>query len=162
VAFWVLGQTGCQPYRSIDTVGVTDSVAQVLDVPTPNQTLKVLQTRQASAFYILNLANRTAAPLETINNSFDLAMSPLGDQVWTFVPGGTTVVATDFVHELPRSLVIERPVAGVYELARPGGADPAVIVMHDEGGLGATVYDAVKLEDATRRLYTGLLLGDAP
>ncbi len=160
VAFWELGQAGCQPYRSIDTVGVTDVVAQVLDVPTPNATLKVLQTRNAETFYILNLANRTAAPLETSSN-VTLSISPLGDQVWSYVPYGLTVFATDFAHELPRSLLIERPVSGVYEIARAGMA-PAVVVLHDEGGVGATVYDATTLDDSTRRLYAGLLLGGAP
>ena len=160
VAFWELGQAGCQPYRSIDTVGVTDVVAQVLDVPTPNATLKVLQTRNAETFYILNLANRTAAPLETSSN-VTLSISPLGDQVWSYVPYGLTVFATDLAHELPRSLLIERPVSGVYEIARAGMA-PAVVVLHDEGGGGATVYDATTRDDSTRRLYAGLLLGGAP
>jgi len=159
VAFWELGQAGCQPYRSIDTVGVTDVVAQVLDVPTPNATLKVLQTRDADAFYILNLANRTAAPLETSGSNIALTVSPLGDQVWSYVPYGLTVFATDFAHELPRSLLIERPVSGVYEIARAPGLAPAVVVLHDEGGIGATVYDATTLDDTTRRLYAGLLLG---
>jgi hypothetical protein len=161
VAFWELGQAGCQPYRSIDTVGITDVVADVLDVPTPNATLKVLQTRSANTFYILNLANRTAAPLETADDNIGLSVSPLGDQVWTFVPGGTTVFATRFADELPRSLLIERPVAGVYEVGS-ADTDPAVIVLHDEGGVGATVYDATMPDDATRRLYGGLLLGGAP
>ncbi len=162
VAFWALGQTGCQPYRSIATVGVTDAVEQVLDVPTPNQALKVLQTRQSDAFYILNLTNRTAAPLQTSTAALTLAVSPLGDQVWTFQPGGWDVVGTDFAHELPRSLLIERPVSGVYEVARPAGTNPAVVVLHDQGNLGATVYDAVTLDDSTRRLYSDLLLGGAP
>ena len=161
VAFWELGQAGCQPYRSIETIGITDVVAGVLDVPAPSTSLKVLQTRNADAFYILNLANRTAAPLETASSDIALSVSPLGDQVWTFVPGGTTVFATDFTHEVPRSLLIERPVSGVYEVAT-GGTHQAVIVLHDEGGLGATVYDAFTLADSTRRLYAGLLLGDAP
>jgi hypothetical protein len=161
VAFWELGQAGCQPYRSIDTIGVTDVVAQVLDVPTPNATLKVLQTRGADTFYILNLTNRTAAPLETSSSNVALSISPLGDQVWSYVPYGLTVFATDFAHELPRSLLIERPVSGVYEIARAGMA-PAVVVLHDEGGVGATVYDATTLDDSTRRLYAGLLLGGAP
>ncbi len=161
VAFWELGQAGCQPYRSIDTIGITDVVADVLDVPTPNTTLKVLQTRSANAFYILNLTNRTAAPLETASANIALSVSPLGDQVWTFVPGGTTVFATHFEDELPKSLLIERPVAGVYEVSSAEN-DPAVIVLHDEGGVGATVYDATTPDDAKRRLYAGLLLGGAP
>jgi DNA-binding beta-propeller fold protein YncE len=159
VAFWELGQTGCQSYRSIDTVGVTDVVAGVLDVPAPNDRLKVLQTRDASAFYILNLANRTAAPLRTSTSNIALSISPRGDQVWTYVPNGTTVSTTDLSHQLlPRSLLIERPVSGVYEVTR-GTDNPAVVVLHDQGGIGATVYDAKTLDDSTRRLYGGLLLG---
>jgi len=160
VALWELGQTGCQPFRSIDTVGVTDVVAGVLDVPPPHATLKVLQTRNAEAFYILDLTNRTAAPLQTLNTDVGLTISPLGDQVWTYV--GETVFATDFAHELPRSLLIERPVAGVYEVARADAPTPAVIVLHEGGAVGATVYDAVSLDDATRRFYTDLLLEGAP
>jgi hypothetical protein len=162
VAFWELGQAACQPYRSIDTIGITAVVKSVLDVPTPNTTLKVLQTEGADAFYILNLANRTAAPLVTSSADIGLAISPLGDQVWSYIPNATTVFATDFAHELPRSLLIERPVSAVYEVARAPGMDPAVIVLHDESGLGATVYDAATLDDGTRRLYTDLLLQGAP
>lgn len=161
VAFWELGQAGCQPYRSIDTIGITDVVADVLDVPAPYATRKVLQTRSANVFYILDLATRTAAPLDTADDDIALSVSPLGDQVWTFVPNGTTVFATRFENDLPKSLLIERPVAGVYEVSTTD-ADPAVIVLHDEGGVGATVYDATTPDDATRRLYGGLLLGGAP
>ncbi|HVY37884.1 MAG TPA: hypothetical protein VHM31_08110 [Polyangia bacterium] len=162
VAFWELGQTGCQSYRSIDTVGVTDVVAAVLNVPAPNDRLKVLQTRSASDFYILNLANRTAAPLQTSTSDVSLSISPLGDQVWTYVAYGETVSATDLGHQLlPRSLLIERPVSGVYEVARASD-DPAVVILHDQGGIGATVYDAKTLDDTTRRLYGGLLLGGSP
>ena len=160
VALWELGQTGCQPFRSIDTVGVTDVVSGVLDVPPPHATLKVLQTRNTDAFYILDLANRTAAPLQTLNGDVMMSISPLGDQVWTYI--GETVFATDFAHELPRSLLIERPVAGVYEVARADVPNPAVIVLHAGGAIGATVYDAVTLDDTTRRFYTDLLLEGAP
>ncbi|HVT08201.1 MAG TPA: hypothetical protein VHO67_12140 [Polyangia bacterium] len=162
VAFWELGQTGCQSYRSIDTVGVTDMVAAVLNVPTPNDRLKVLQTRNASDFYILNLANRTAAPLQTSTTDVSLSISPLGDQVWTYVAYGETVSATDLGQQLlPRSLLIERQVSGVYEVARAAD-NPAVVILHDQGGIGATVYDAKTLDDSTRRLYGGLLLGGSP
>jgi hypothetical protein len=162
VAFWELGQTGCQSYRSIDTVGVTDIVAAVLNVPTPNDRLKVLQTRNASTFYILNLANRTAAPLQTSTSDVSLSISPLGDQVWSYVAYGETVSATDLGHQLlPRSLLIERPVSGVYEVARAAD-NPAVVILHDQGGIGATVYDAKTLAETTRRLNGGLLLGGSP
>jgi hypothetical protein len=162
VALWELGQTGCQPFRSIDTVGITNVVGAVFDVPPPNATLKVLQGRNTGAFYILNLQNRTAAPFEAPAGNLAISISPLGDQVWSYLQGGQTVFATDFAHELPRSLLIERPVIAVHEVTRGPQETPAVIVLHDGGALGATVYDATSLDDSTRRLYTGLLLEGAP
>jgi hypothetical protein len=161
VAFWELGQTGCTPYRSIDTVGITAEIGNVVAVPPPNQTLEVLAANDGNSFYVLNLANRTAAPFVTSTAGTALSVSPLGDQVWTYVPNGVNVAATDFTDEHPRSLLIERPVSQVFEVARTGGS-PAVVVLHDEGGVGATVYDASTLDDSTRRLYAGILLGGAP
>jgi hypothetical protein len=177
VAFWDLGQTSGQPYRSIQTVGITDVISGILDVPqSPNPSnpapdqLKVLETAGASAFYVLDLTIRTAAPLLTSISTISLSMSPLGDQVWTFVPGGTQVAATTLIHAAgtaltigdPRSLLIERPVSQVFEIDRGSGQDPAAVVIHDEGSIGATVYDAATLDDKTRRLYAGLLTGGAP
>ncbi len=121
--------------------------------------LKVLKTRSASSFYVLDLGTRTAAPLITSTSTIDVSVSHLGDYVWTFVPGGTDVAATDFTMMHPHPLLIERPVSDVFEVARGPGLAPAAIVLHDLGGLGATVYDAATLDDGTRRLYSGLLLG---
>ena len=127
VAFWELGQTAGRPYRSIETVGVVAAVAAVLPVPQhPN--LRVLQTASASEFYVLDLQTRTAAPLVTSTSSIALSMSPVGDQVWTFTPGGPLVVATGILDTHPRSLLIERTRApGVRggQRGRPLRGDPA-------------------------------------
>lgn len=155
VAFWELGQTAGQPYRSIETLTVAAAVAEVLDVPTKPR-LKVLRTAGASAFYVLDLATRTAAPLLTSTPSISHSMSPAGDQVWTFVTGGTEVASTNLDTGHPRSLLIERPVHQVFEVERADGG-LAVIVLHAIGGFGATIYDATTLDDETRRLYAGLL-----
>jgi len=161
VAFWELGHTTGQPYRSIATVGITDTIAQVLDVPAVpmGDILKVLETSDAASFYVLDLTTRTAAPLLTSTTSIDLSMSPLGDQVWTFIPNGLEVAGTNLQTKQPRSLLIERPVGQVFEIQRADGG-LSVIVIHDEGGIGATVYDGTKLDDQTRRLYSGLLTTD--
>jgi hypothetical protein len=160
-AFWELGQTSGQPYRAIATVGITDVISGVLDVPAVvgGDALKVLSTRDASGFYILDLTTRTAAPLLTSTPSIDLSVSPAGDQVWTYVEGGLQVAATSLQTKQPRSLLIERPVAQVFEIERADGGRSA-LVLHDEGGVGATVYDAATLDDRTRRLYAGLLISD--
>ncbi len=161
VAFWELGHTTGQPYRSIATVGITDTIAKVLDVPAVpmGDTLKVLETSNAASFYVLNLTTRTAAPLLTSTTSIDLSMSPLGDQVWTFIPNGLQVAATRLKDKQPRSLLIERPIGQVFEIQRADGGLSAIVI-HDEGGIGATVYDAMTLDDQTRRLYAGLLTAD--
>jgi hypothetical protein len=157
VAFWELGQTAGQPYRSIETVGVTAAIAEVLDVPA-NPNLRVLRSASTSAFYVLDLGTRTAAPLLTSTSGISLSVSPLGDQVWSYLPSGTQVAATDLRTQHPRSLLIERPVRQVFEVERPSGG-ASVIILHDQGAFGATVYDAVTLDDASRRLYSGLLTG---
>jgi len=161
VAFWELGQTSGQPYRSIATVGITDVIANVLDVPAAatGDTLKVLEAANAATFYILDLTTRTAAPLLTSTSTIDLSMSPVGDQVWTFIPNGTQVAATSLQTKQPRSLLIERPASQVFEIQRADGGLSAIVI-HDEGGIGATVYDATTLDDQTRRLYAGLLTSD--
>ena len=157
VAFWELGQTVGQPYRSIETVGVTAAIAEVLDVP-GNANLRVLRSASTSAFYVLDLGTRTASPLLTSTSGISLSVSPLGDQVWSYLPRGTQVAATDLRTQHPRSLLIERPVRQVFEVERASGG-ASVIILHDQGAFGATVYDAVTLDDVSRRLYSGLLTG---
>jgi hypothetical protein len=157
VAFWELGQTAGQPYRSIETLTVAAAIAEVLDVPTRPR-LKVLRTASASGFYVLDLATRTAAPLVTSTSAIAHSLSPAGDQVWTFVPNGTQVATTDLLTGHPRSLLIERPVQQVFEVQRADGG-LAAVVLHGIGAVGATVYDAETLDDDTRRLYSGLLTG---
>ncbi|HEY2899476.1 MAG TPA: hypothetical protein VGL59_02790 [Polyangia bacterium] len=155
VAFWSLGQTAGQPYRSIETVALATAVDAVLDVPAPHQSLKVLQALQ-NAFYVLDLQTRTAAPLLTSDPNLAMVVSATGQRVWTFVPGGVGIAATDLATKHPRSLLVDRPVSAVHEIAR-GDGGRALIAIHGQGGIGATVFDAVTEDDQTRRLFGGLL-----
>jgi len=156
VAFWELGQTAGRPYRSIETIGVVSAVAAVLPVP-QHPTLRVLQTASANEFYVLDLQTRTAAPLVTSTSAIALSMSPVGDQVWTFTPSGTLVAATGIIDTHPRSLLIERPVRQVFEVDNADGR--FAVILHAQGGGGATIYDATTLDDDTRRLYSSVLTG---
>lgn len=155
VAFWALGQTAGQPYRSIETLPLGTTISAVLDVPVPHQGLKVLQAAQ-SAFYVLDLRTRTAAPLITQSANLAMLVSPKGDRVWTFTPNGTSIAATDLVTKHPKSLVIDRPASAMHEIATSDGGR-ALVVVHAQGSIGATVFDAVTADDQTRRLYAGLL-----
>jgi hypothetical protein len=156
VAFWELGRTAGRPYRSIETIGVVAAIAAVLPVP-QHPTLRVLQTASANEFYVLDLETRTAAPLVTSTSAIALSMSPVGDQVWTFTPSGTAVAATGIVDTHPRSLLIERPVRQVFEVANDEGR--FAMILHAAGSGGVTIYDADTLDDDTRRLYSSVLTG---
>jgi len=156
VAFWELGQTAGRPYRSIETIGVVSAVAAVLPVP-QHPALRVLQTASAHEFYVLDLQTRTAAPLVTSSATIALSMSPVGDHVWTFVPSGTNVAATGILDTHPRSLIIERPVRHVFEVANEDGL--FAMIVHAGGNGGVTIYNADTLDDDTRRLYSSVLTG---
>src|SRR5678815_909187 len=90
--------------------------------------LRVLQTSAASKFYVLDLQTRIAAPLVTSTSSIAFSMSPVGDQVWTFSPGNTQVVATGILDTHPRSLLIERTVRQVLEVETADGR--FVVILH--------------------------------
>ncbi|HET6282864.1 MAG TPA: hypothetical protein VFH73_18005 [Polyangia bacterium] len=158
IAFWALGQTAGQPYRSIETVGVAAAIDAVFDVPEPNQALKVLKTSKTNAFFVLDLKLRTAAPLVTSTSNIAMTVSPKGERVWTFTPQGVDLAVVDLIKKHPRTLLLERPVQDVHEIARTDG-NRALVAVHNAEGVGATVFDALTADDATRRLYAGVLLG---
>jgi hypothetical protein len=165
VAFWELGQAAGRPFRSIETVGIDAMVDGVLDVPAKDPALaalKVLRTAQAGAFYVLNLADRTAAPLLTASAQVGLFVSPTGKRVWTFVPGGIGLATTDLVTKHVRTLQLDTPASDIFEIARSDGGR-ALVVLHGNlgAGVGATVFDADMPDDSTRRIY-GALLTEGP
>jgi hypothetical protein len=159
VAFWELGQAAGRPFRSLETVAVAETVTGVLDVSGPNATSKVLSTAQGSLFYVLDLAQRTATPLLTASPGVSLFVSPTGARVWTFAKGGTELAATDLATKHVRTLHLDEPASDVFEIA--GGAGRMLVVLHDFGGVGATLFDADNPNENQRRLY-GALLTEAP
>jgi hypothetical protein len=160
VAFWELGQTAGRPFRSIETVSVA-VVGNVLDVPPPHAALKVLQASSENAFYVLDLDMRTAAPLVTSSPNVALAVSPSGQRVWTFVPRGTAVASTDLASKHARTLLADKPISAVFEIAHSDGRGRTLMAIHDGGNLGVTLFDADKQDDRNRRLY-GALLTEGP
>jgi hypothetical protein len=162
-AFWDLGRTTGTPYRSVEPIALSEPVSGVLDVPAPRQGLKVLATRSGDAFFLLDLSTRTAAPLLTNAPSIvALGVSPFGDQLLSFAPASTDAAVIDLGSVHPRSLLVDRPIHQLFEVARPDGGGRSLIAIHDEGTIGATVFDAATADSATRRLYAGLLLEETP
>jgi hypothetical protein len=160
VAFWELGQAAGRPFRSLETVAVAETVTGVLDVSGQNATSKVLSTAQGGVFYVLDLGQRTATPLLTAGSAVNLVVSSTGARVWTFAKGGTQLAATDLATKHVRTLQLDEPATDVFEIARAGGGR-TLVVLHDIGGVGATLFDADNPNEDHRRLY-GALLTEAP
>jgi len=156
VAFWALGKTAGQPYRSVEVVTLNGSVTAVNDIPKPRPELKVLETSGGGSFYVLNLATRTAAPLLT-SASATLSVSPDGERLWAFQAGNTQLASIDLRNIHPVPMVTDRGITNVFDIARTDGGR-ALVAIHGKGNIGATVLDARNPDTASARLYSALLL----
>ena len=158
VAFWSLGRATGQPYRSVEVVSLATSIGTVLDVPPPRPELKILQGSGANAFYVLNLATRTASPLTTLGTA-SLLVSRDGQRLWAFERGRPSLaqVSLSDLHPLP--LPLDRPIDAAFDVARADGGR-ALVTLDARGAGGATVLDALAPDTASSRSYYGLLLED--
>jgi hypothetical protein len=165
VALWTLGTAVGQAYRSIEVLQIGASIQSVLDVPAPNDHLKVLAT-QANAggdFYVLDLIQRTANPILT-TTSAQLAIAPDGLRMWAY-DQGTDLAEIDFTTLNPVPLITTAPISVVYDVANPGGGR-SLVAINAEGTLGATVFNALMPEattgGTTSRRDVALLLPEGP
>ncbi len=155
VAFWALGKVTGQPYRSVEVIGVSGSVVDVIDVPEPRTSLKVVKTA-SSGFYVLDLIGRTASPLTTQSDA-TLLVSNDGERLWAYSVSSTSVskVALDNLH--PTDLPMFRPVSSLFDLAADDGGRSLLTI--DTSGSGAfTALDAKNPDITTAQVHVGLTL----
>jgi hypothetical protein len=152
VAFWELGRVAGQPYRSVETVGVTSAVTSVVDVGSAHPELKILQTRD-TAFFVLDLKARTSAPFQTSSSSLVISPSASGTRAWAYVPGSSQIASIDLqtLHATERRT--ERPLSSLFEIAASGAAPGApgprsLIALTQAGTWAAAIYDATGAGDA--------------
>jgi len=168
VAFWELGRVAGQPYRSVETVGVTSAVTSVIDVGAAHPELKILQTRD-TAFFVLDLKARTSAPFQTSTASLAISPSATGSRAWAYVPGSSQIASIDLqtLHATERRT--DRPLSSLFEIgangAAPGATAPrSLVALTQEGTWAAAIYDATSAgdpNDAAGDVHTdiaGLLL----
>ncbi|MBI2393885.1 MAG: hypothetical protein HYV09_30215 [Deltaproteobacteria bacterium] len=155
VAFWALGKTAGQPYRSVEVLNLGGSVVGVRDVPAPRAELKVLESGGRGLF-VLDLASRTAAPLTTLGKA-TVTISPDAERMWAFQVGESRLSSIDLDKLHPTPVVIDRAIQSVHDVAR-GDGGRSLIAIHARGAFGATVFDARAADTAYSRLYSGLLL----
>jgi hypothetical protein len=164
VALWSLSKSVGQPYGSVDVLDVP-AIAQVLDVGGQNPELKILERADETGFDVLDLSNGTAAPLET-SETATLELAPDGSRLWAFARGGTDLAVIDFSTTdalsmlAPIQLSTDLPIDAVYDVARVGGGR-SLIAIHDEGTVGATVFDAQNPNQTPPHRASALLL-EAP
>lgn len=156
VAFWSLGKTLDKNYRTVEVVSLASSVERVRDVPPPRPELKVLEGQGANAFFVLNLASRTAAPLTTLAQP-TIHVAPDGQRLWAFQRGSSQLaeVVLENLHPVP--LALDRSIDSLFDVARPDGGR-SLIALDARGGVGATVLDALAPDTTASRSYYGILL----
>jgi hypothetical protein len=168
VALWSLGKSVDEPYRSIEVLGgVASNVGQVVDVPAPNDALKVLVPSKLSTgygggageFYVLNLQARTAAPLFTSADRLSMTVSTDGQRAWFFQEGTTMLAKVDLQTLHPVNLYLDQATSFVFDIKAAGGSERAMIALHSIGNYGATVFNAGRPNDAEAARYVGLLQG---
>jgi hypothetical protein len=160
VALWTLGQALTQSYFSIDVPGVSVPIQTVSDVPN-SSSLMVLEPSNGSGFFVLNLQSDEVAPL-TATTTPTLSIAPDGGRVWAFVPGETELAMIDFSTLNPIPLNDTAPIDAAYDIAI-AGASPAraLVALHLEGSVGATVFNALTPNTTPPRRTSSLLL-EAP
>lgn len=158
VALWSLGRAEGQPYRSVEVVPLSSQITDVIDVPKPRAQLKILQSRGGSAFYVMDLATRTASPLLT-QGSASLQIARDGERLWAYQSGTTSLAQISLANLHPIPVTLDRRTDAVFDVAaRSGGR--ALVAIDAQGAVSAAVLDAVAPDGARSKSYYGLLLED--
>lgn len=159
VAFVALGSTIGKPYKAVERLSLDSPVERVIDVPAPNDHLKVLVSGGGTSFVVLNMLARTASPLSANVSGTSMIASPDGQRLWMFAPGSDNLalVGVDNLH--PKNILLNYPVTGAFDVTRKDGGR-AVMALHGVGSMGVSLLDgqAPSVEKTTE--YLGLLLGE--
>jgi hypothetical protein len=161
IAYFNLGGAPGALYRSIEPYDIGVSVKDVIDIPGDDFfDHKILET-PSQDFYVLDLTNRQSAPMKT-QTGLTLEVAPDGDRVWAYESGTVGFATVDFLTLHPISLLAERAVTNVFDIAAASGGRSALALhvgVGDPPGIGATVVDALAPSTATARFYSGFELG---
>jgi hypothetical protein len=158
VAFWSLGQTSDQAFRSVEVLNLEANIAQVFDVPGEQLAHRKLLQASDSRFFILDLESRESFPMLS-NSALSLLVAPDGLRAWAYSPGSNSLAQVDLSNLEPTSMRVERDIQQVFDI-QSGAESRALIALHAEGNWGATVMDAIQPDTAESRFFPGLLLGD--
>lgn len=159
VAFVELGVTIGKPYKSVERIELAQPVASVLNVPEPNNHLKILASSSGTHFVVLNLLARTAAPIVASVGGTVAVPSPDGARAWMLAENQSSIAQLDLASNHPRNVELSYPVRSVFDIERRDGGR-AVIALHALGTGAVTVLDAKSPSLQNSVEYLGILLGE--
>lgn len=157
IAFWSLGSTSSTPYRSVDSTELGVTISEVLDVPEPNQHLKVLLSEGSNTFFVLDLRNRESFPLDTRGSGFSVQVSRDGERLWVTRPASEDFSMVELSNLHPDALHVEPGIHGLFDIERGDGGRSA-IAFHEINGWAATVFDAEAPDPVKTAYYPALEL----
>jgi hypothetical protein len=157
IAFWSLGSTSATPYRSVDSTELDMVVSDVLDVPAPNQHLKVLVGETSDKFFVLDLRKRESFPLDTQGSGFRVKVSPDGERLWVSQPLGSEFSAVQLGNLHPAALYVGEPISGLFDI-QAGQDGRVALALHLNSGWSATVLNALSPDSAETAFFTALEL----
>ncbi len=163
IAFWSLGQTSGTPFRSVDANDIDLAVEEVLDVPAPNEHLKLLSGTGASRFFVLDLEKRQTFPMLTRSPGFEANVAPDGRRIWAFHSGLGDFSSVELSDLHPTSLSVRQGVSQVHDIERADGSRAAIVLhgtddANGETPVAATLIDAEHPDSAETHFFGGLLL----
>jgi len=161
VAVWSLGKTDNQAFRSIDLLNLDAQVSQVFDVPGDTLGRRKLLQAPDSRFFVLDLERRQSFPMQS-SGQLSLTVADDGLRAWAFQRGTARLAKIDLRSLEPTSLTIERPISAVFDIASSADDARTLLALHDIGGRGITLLDALQPDTAQTRFYPGVLLGGEP
>jgi len=159
VAFVELGVTIGKPYKSVERIELAQPVASVMDVPAPNNHLKLLASSSGTNFVVLNLLARTAAPITASVGGTRAIPSPDGARAWMLAENQSSIAKLDLASNHPQNVELSYPVRHVFDIERRDGGR-AVVAVHALGTVGLTVLDAKEPKLSNSIEYLGILLGE--
>jgi hypothetical protein len=158
VAFWSLGRTDNQAFRSVDVLNLETTVNQLFDVPGDELGYRKLLQSPDNRFFVLDLRARQSFPMFASGRSVGLRVAPDGLRAWAFAPPSSRLAKIDLLTLEPTSLEIERGISSLFDIETQDGSARVLIALHPGGAQGATLLDAVRPDTADTRYFPGLLL----
>jgi hypothetical protein len=158
VAFWSLGRTDNQAFRSVDVLNLETTVNQLFDVPGNALGYRKLLQSPDNRFFVLDLRARQSFPMFASSRNVGLSVAPDGLRAWAFAPGSPSLAKIDLLSLEPTSLEIERGIGQLFDIETQSGGERTLIALHSGGARGATLLDATRPDTADTRYFPGLLL----